>query len=123
MGTVVAVARSRWTPALVALVLGVALGPLVAPYGINKDGSDVYISSPPAEFDSPSVVDMPVPDAIDRLVDAGYRVVAVGDGKVKLQELGFRGSVLRIQGWEGTRLRYCTARLPGCVRIDEGFVR
>jgi hypothetical protein len=117
MGMVATLARPRWAPALVALVAGLALGGLFSYYGISKDGTDTFVTRPPLDFQSPDVTDLPVARAIDRLVAAGYRVVAVGHGPVQLQERGFRGNVLRIQGRDGTRLRYCSARLPDCVPI------
>jgi hypothetical protein len=104
---------------LVALVVGLVAGGLFSYYGISKDGTDTYIMAPPAKrFDSPRVTDMAMPDAIETLVSDGYRVVAVGHGRVVLQEMGSSGHVLRVVGEEGGRLRYCTARLPNCVAIQ-----
>lgn len=119
MGTTVD-ARVRWGWIALTLVVGVALGVLASQL---LDGKDVARADTDGRsFDeAPRVIDVPMESAIDRLVQAGFRVMAVGHGKVKLQELGPRGSILRIQGWSGTRLRYCTARLPGCVFVDPGY--
>jgi hypothetical protein len=103
---------------VVALLIGLLIGGLFSYYGISKDGTDTYISTPIRKFDSPRVTDIVMPEAIETLVSAGYRVVAEGRGRVVLQENGFRGHVLRLVGEDGGRLRYCTARLPNCVAIE-----
>ena len=119
MGIVVD-ARFRCSSIALTLVVGLALGVLGSQL---VDGNDAGANGERWEFhdESPRIVDVPMGAAIDRLVDAGFRVMAVGHGKVKLQELGTRGHVLRIVGWSGTRLRYCTARLPNCVFVDPGY--
>lgn len=105
------------------LALGSLIGGLFSYYGISKDGTDTFITSPPARFESPDVTELSMAEAIDVLVSKGYRVVAVGRGDVVLQEHGFRGQVLRVQGELGHRLRYCTARMPRCVAIDAPSIR
>ena len=110
--------QTRWSFVVVALLFGLLAGGLFSFYGISKDGTDTYITTPPAKFDSPRVTDLPMQEAIDTLVSSGYRVVGVGHGRVALQEEGFRGQVLRIVGEDGAALRYCTARLPDCVAIE-----
>lgn len=109
--------RARW-PVLAALVVGLVSGALFSYYGISKDGTDTYtVAAPAPRSESPRVTDLPMSDAIATLVDNGYRVVAVGRGKVTLQELGSRGHVLRIVGEHGSELRYCDSRFPECVPI------
>ncbi len=110
--------QTRWSVVALALVFGLVVGAFFSYYGISKDGTDTYITTPAAKFDSPRVTDLPMGEAIDNLVSSGYRVVAVGTGRVVLQEKGFRGHVLRIVGEDGGGLRYCTVRLPNCVAIE-----
>jgi hypothetical protein len=102
---------------LLTLLFGLTAGGLVTYYGVGHHDRNIYMTQPATRFDSPRVTDQPMDHAIDTLIDAGYRVVAVGHGKVILQEMGFVGGVLRVQGETGYRLRYCTARLPDCVPI------
>ena len=114
--------RIRWSLVLAALLIGALGGGLFSFYGISKDGTDSYITHPPAKFESPRVTDLPMREAIDTLVAEGYRVVAVGTGRVTLQEKGFPGHVLRIVGEDGDSLRYCTETL-GCSPINSAGPR
>ncbi len=102
---------------MVALVVGIAAGALTAQLLQDAPPADRGARGTLFSDHSPSVVDMPMGEAIDTLVEARFRVVAVGRGRVKLQELGVRRSVVRVQGRQGAGLRYCTARLPDCVPI------
>lgn len=109
--------RTRWSLVALALLVGLAAGALFSYYGISKDGTDTQIVAEPREFDSPRVADLPMQEAIEALVEDGYDVVAVGTRKVVLQELGFRGSVLRLRGEHGKKLRYCSQHFAACVPI------
>ena len=103
-------------PVVFALVAGALAGGLTSYYGIQK--TDTIVNNPPMEIESPNVTGRPMPEAIDTLVEAGFRVVAVGHGDVMAHEIGVVGQTLRVQGEHGYELRYCTARLPDCVPID-----
>jgi hypothetical protein len=103
--------RSAWRLAAVALTLGLlvgfVIGRSVAPHTVQR-------SEP--RFDSPRVTDLPVTEAADRLVAAGFDVVAVGSGTVTLQELGNRPETVRIKGSHGRTVRYCDSEID-CVIV------
>lgn len=109
--------RTSWTLVSLALVVGVLAGGFFSYYGISKDGTDTHLVAEAREFESPRVADLPMQEAIATLVEDGYDVVAVGTGEVMLQELGFRGTVLRVRGEHGNKLRYCSKRFPDCLPI------
>ncbi len=98
-----------------ALFLGVGLGVAVAGAQGEDAALDAAASSP--EFDSPNVVGMPMGRARRALAKAGYDVMIVGKGKVVLQELGFEGQLLRLEGEKGEGQRYCDASESRCVPV------
>lgn len=99
-----------------ALSLGVGAGMALA--GNRRErppqGSETWVSP---DFDSPGVVGMPMRHAWRVLGDAGYDVMLIGTGKVVLQELGFEGQLLRLEGDTGEGLRYCDASSARCVTV------
>lgn len=80
---------------------------------------DVEVIEKDPQFDSPRVTDLGVREGLQILLDDGYEVVVVGRGKIVLQELGYKGSVLKIRGDAGKRMRYCSPSLRQCVPIPK----
>lgn len=110
-------ARVRSSRTIAALLAGALLGACAVLLTTREAPAPVRSDVATLDQETPDVIDMPMERAIDTLVDAGFRVMAVGRGRIKIHELGVRGHIVRVQGWHGTELRYCTARLPDCVAV------
>lgn len=98
----------------IALSVGVGGGMAFHP---EDDGVELATTVSSPEFDSPNVAGMPMGRARRILSRSGYDVMVVGKGEVVLQELGFEGQLLRLQGERGEGQRYCDASAARCVVV------
>ena len=103
---------------VVAVAFSLGAGAAVT-VGAFSNGPSTRAHEEPAapDFDSPRVTGLPIEEARRLLNDQGYDVIAVGSGEVALQELGYEGQLLQIEGERPGRRRYCTAADARCTTV------
>lgn len=102
--------------AALSLALSVGVGAGIA-FHPGDEGVTLATTASSPEFDSPDVAGMPMRRARRILARSGYDVMVVGKGEVVLQELGFEGQLLRLEGESGEGHRYCDASDARCVVV------
>ena len=112
----------KWGPSsrlvcLLVLVFSLGAGAAFAAGAMRPEANRPEVVPATPEFDSPRVARLPVGEARRVLNERGYDVMVVGRGEVVLQELGFEGQLLRIEGERRGPQRYCASSAERCVPV------